>query len=130
MRKLLFLAALIVPALALADAGPLEELNQKCEKEKTSMFRENNGTPSCDKLNKIYSDYENRTMVLTQDLRKKCDQEQNSMFKENNGTPSCERLNQALRDRATQQVGKKYGFSKERGKMCYFNDVGDVLSCP
>ncbi|UXJ50116.1 hypothetical protein [Pseudomonas citronellolis] len=35
------------------DSGQINELRVKCEKEKVSMFRENNGTPSCDRLDKI-----------------------------------------------------------------------------
>jgi len=130
MNKLLMALALLISTAAAADPGPLDEMSQKCEKEKTSMFRDNEGTPTCDRLNKIYSDYENRTQVITQDLRQKCDKEQHSLFKDNEGTPSCARLNDVLRDRASFPIGQTFGYSRERGKNCYFTDAGEPSSCP
>lgn len=133
MKKFLLVAALITlaaPVVAMADGGQLDEMKQKCEKERTSMFRENNGTPTCDRLSKIYSDYEAQTQAATADLRKKCDTEQASSFRANDGTPSCSKLNNALRDRASEQVGAGLRYSKERGKNCYFNDAGAIQSCP
>ncbi|MGY4493879.1 hypothetical protein [Pseudomonas sp. TE3610] len=130
--KVVWLAtALLLPTLALAEPPTrLEEMQQKCEKEKASMFRDNEGTKTCDRLAKLYSDYEARTLAITQDLRAKCDKEQASMFRANNGTPSCEKLNQVLRDRASQPIGDNYHFSKDRGRYCYFRDDGTELSCP
>ncbi|WP_416425569.1 hypothetical protein RAM80_07375 [Pseudomonas sp. App30] len=130
MKKILLLALLLTPAMVRADPGPLDDLTKKCEKEKTSMFKDNEGTPSCDKLAKIYADFETRTITASKELRKKCDKEQKSLFKENNGTPSCQKLNDFLRDRAAFPVGQKYGLNKETGQYCYFNDAGDVLNCP
>lgn len=54
MRFLLVLFAVFVACGASADDSiQINELRAKCEKEKVSMFRENNGTPSCDRLEKI-----------------------------------------------------------------------------
>lgn len=54
MRFLLVLFAVFVAFGASADdSAQINELRAKCEKEKVSMFRENNGTPSCDRLEKI-----------------------------------------------------------------------------
>jgi hypothetical protein len=132
-RKCVLLVTLmsaVLPMSAHADSSPLDEMKQKCEKEKTSMFRENNGTPTCARLEKIYRDYEAQTQGATAELRQRCEKEQASLFKENNGAPSCSRLNDALRDRATDPVGQGYRYSKERGKYCYFNDAGQIQSCP
>lgn len=41
---------LLSSILLAAPRTRIEELQLKCEKEKTSLFRENNGTPSCSKL--------------------------------------------------------------------------------
>ncbi|WP_287814503.1 hypothetical protein [Pseudomonas sp.] len=128
-------AAMVAALLAstLASGAPLtrmDELNLKCEKEKTSLFRDNNGTPSCDHIARIQRDYEARTAALTADLRKRCNQEQTSLFRDNNGTPSCERLAQALRDRASGPVGDSFHYSPERGKYCYFNEADEPTSCP
>lgn len=46
-------ATFIVFTASADDSIQINELRAKCEKEKTSMFRENNGTPSCDRLEKI-----------------------------------------------------------------------------
>ena len=131
MKAVLLGLTLLIPTLAWAEPPTrLEEMQQKCEQEKASMFRDNEGTKTCDRLAKLYSDYEARTLAITQDLRNKCDKEQASMFRANNGTPSCEKLNQVLRDRASQPIGDNYHFSKDRGRYCYFRDDGTELSCP
>ncbi|MFF7706616.1 hypothetical protein [Pseudomonas sp. NPDC007930] len=132
MYKVLFsLAALCGPAMAMAAGSQVDVLNQKCEQEKTSIFRANNGTPSCDKLAKIYSDYEARTQVVTQGLRQKCEQQKASMFRANNGTPACDQLNQVVRDRAAvQPLGPNYRYDTTRKQYCYFSDAGAVIDCP
>lgn len=131
MRNFMIALTLLAPTTALAtDPSQIEDMKQKCEKERTSMFRNNNGTPTCDRLEKINSDYDKHTQELTQELRNKCDKEQNSMFRQNNGTPSCDRLNQKRQDRGSEPVGNGYRYSKERGKYCYFNDAGQIQSCP
>lgn len=47
------LFVLVMPGVSVA-APPthLDELRAKCEKEKVSLFRSNNGTPNCDRLAK------------------------------------------------------------------------------
>lgn len=131
MKGLLILAAALLPSLALAQPPTrLEEMQQKCEKEKTSMFRDNEGTPTCDRLAKLYSDYEARTLAITQDLRTKCDKEQASLFRDNEGTPSCTKLNQVLQDRASAPIGDNYHYSQSRGRYCFFTDDGVESSCP
>lgn len=133
MKKFLLvasLAAAVAPLVAMADASQLDEMKQKCEKERTSMFRDNNGTPTCDRLNKMYSDYDAQTQAATADLRKKCITEQASSFRANDGTPSCTKLDDALRDRTNDPIGAGFRYSKERGKNCYFNDAGVIQSCP
>ena len=131
MRKLLIALTLLAPAIAMAaDSSQINDMQQKCEKERTSMFRSNNGTPTCDRLDKIHSDYDSHTQEITKDLRSKCEREQGSIFKENDGTPSCVRLDKKLQDRADQPVGNGFRYSKERGKNCYFNDAGQIQSCP
>ena len=54
MRFLLAVFTALVAFVASADDSvQINELRGKCEKEKASMFRGNNGTPSCDRLDKI-----------------------------------------------------------------------------
>lgn len=104
MKALMITAVLLIPSVAAADAYPIDEMKQKCEKERTSSYRANNGTPTCDRLDKIRHDYDQQTQNLTKDLREKCYREENSMFRENNGTPSCARLNEQLRDRSEKSI--------------------------
>jgi hypothetical protein len=131
MRNLVIVLALLTPVVAVAaDSPQVQEMRQKCEKERASMFRDNNGTPTCDRLDKMSNDYDRHTVELTEDLRAKCDKEQTSMFRENSGTPSCTRLNEKLQDRNGVPLGNGLRYSKERGKNCYFNDAGQIQSCP
>jgi hypothetical protein len=131
MKRLIITLVLLAPVIAVAaDTPQVQEMKQKCEKERTSMFRDNNGTPTCDQLDKMSNDYNRHTVEMTEDLRAKCDKEQNSMFRENSGTPSCTRLNEKLQDRAKVPLGNGLRYSNERGKNCYFNDAGEVQSCP
>jgi hypothetical protein len=48
------LAAALAVAPALADSPDLETLQRQCKNEQSSQFKERNGTPSCDQLDRIY----------------------------------------------------------------------------
>lgn len=66
MRSLLA-AALCIFSMSSFAADPklVGELRAKCDKEKASLFRDNNGTPSCDRLEKALREGSTKNDVTT-----------------------------------------------------------------
>ncbi|WP_139210196.1 hypothetical protein [Pseudomonas delhiensis] len=64
------------------------------------------------------------------ELKAKCAKEASSMFRANNGTPSCDRLDRALREDKQKKGATSYQWNGSAGKYCYYNDAGEVVSCP
>jgi hypothetical protein len=68
------------------------------------------------------------------ELRVKCEKEKAALSVKNSNTPSCDRLAAILLDvekpRKQNNDAATYQWNGGMGKYCYYNEKGEVTSCP
>lgn len=135
MKKQVFLLlTVLLPCISSAQTEEIKQLQQKCSNEQSSLFKNTNGTPSCDQLDRIY--YGKQTpQHSTTDLQRKCSNEQSSTFKNTRGTPSCDQLDR-LHDYQRPEKAKpqpivveKLEYWYEGNQYCGHNAKGETVHC-
>ena len=135
MKKQAFLLlTLLLSSVSLTQAENINELQRKCANEQSSLFKNNNGTPSCVQLDRIYRGNQTPRHSTTE-LQRKCANEQSSLFKNNNGTPSCDQLDR-LHDYKRPETAKpqpivveKLEYWYEGNQYCGHNAKGETVHC-
>jgi hypothetical protein len=116
------------------EVSSFEKLDRGCQREQTSLFRDNNGVPTCLLVARLLREREMQIQPALDEAGERCAKQQRSLFKDNNGTPACEVLAKIQLDWDERRIPVDnpvaFRWNTSARQYCwYYNDPGKTY-CP